>query len=128
VRTGLPPLRLVVGGLLLAVQLIWFVYAQFQPWRYFAWAPNDYYVEHTVEVTLKGTRLDADAVCARYRKEFCGSNSPDPDRIELIDEGPPQHLIDQIRQYEKTYGRDDDARVVFRYRLNGHAEKEWRWP
>jgi len=43
---------------------------------------------------------------------------------------PPaiEHLLAVIEQYEMTYGGDDDASVLVRYRINGHEAQQWRWP
>jgi hypothetical protein len=120
--------RIAIGLAVVTLQLAWGIYAQWQPWRYFAWAPNDYATTYSVAVRIAGRSLDANAICARYRKEFCSNESPDPGRTEFFDEGPPQHLIDQIEQYERTYGSDDRAVVEMRYSVDGHPEEVWRFP
>jgi hypothetical protein len=106
-----------LGILLLVAQLVWVIYAHFFSWRYFAWAPNDYLVQYTIDVTVDGQPLSAQDIGARYREDQHGRY-----------EAPARHLIDQIRQYEQTYGRSDRAEVVLRYRLNSGEEQIWKWP
>jgi hypothetical protein len=36
--------------------------------------------------------------------------------------------MDIAQQYEESYGRSDHAEVQMRYRINGKAEQEWRYP
>jgi hypothetical protein len=43
-------------------------------------------------------------------------------------EDPPLHLLDRFRWYEETLGKDDHARVIVDYQLNGHSRRQWRWP
>jgi hypothetical protein len=109
------------GRTILAVSLLFFqlamiVYAQFVPWRYFCWAPNDYNVEYTLAVTICGRRLSPQEALERYHLS------------EGKSQNPAEHIIDMVRQYEETYGNNDHAQVVLRYRVNGRSDGEWRWP
>jgi hypothetical protein len=45
-----------------------------------------------------------------------------------VDNRSIQHVMDIVQQYEESYGRSDHAAVVMRYRINGKAEQEWRYP
>ena len=123
-----------IGWALLLAQLLWVVWVHFGPppggqsWatralqgcsaepsscrRYFAWAPNDYIVDYTIEVTVDGRRLASGEVAARYRYAQTG-----------IYEAPVQQLIDTLRRYEQTYGRHDRARVILRYSINGRENR-----
>lgn len=121
------PLRLWLGAAFLVAQLGWIAYAHAQPWRYFAWAPNDYLTQYRIEVIANGHRLTRAEICARYRRLSCSEQGSDSN-LPYVFEAPPRHLIDEVRQYEKTYGRKDQARISVYFRLNGHAEKRWRWP
>jgi hypothetical protein len=104
----------------LLLQLGSVVYARFTPRRYFCWAPNDYVVEYQIEVKRHGVLLSPQQVRERY----------------LIDPGsgwkvehPAEHLIDSIKQYEITYGRNDHAQVRLSWKYNGHPElRTWQWP
>ena len=109
--------RLLVGTTFLAAQLGMMVYARFNPSRYFCWAPNDYMVDYTLKVAVQGRVLTPEESRSRYRLP---ASQPY--------QNTAQHLIEIVRQYEQTYGRDDHARVRLKYRVNGREEQEWRWP
>lgn len=109
-------MRTKIGVLFLLLQLGCVVYAHFGPSRYFAWAPNDYLVEFNLQVVVNGRTLSPEEAAGRYRLPENG-----------VYEFPAQHIIDAIRQYEQTYGRNEDARILLTYRLNGGDERQWRW-
>lgn len=104
----------------LLLQLGSVIYARFTPRRYFCWAPNDYVVEYRIDVSVHGRPLSPEQVAQRYH----------------IDRGtgwkvehPAEHLIDSVRQYETTYGRNDKAEVRLTWKYNGHPElRTWKWP
>jgi|SRR5215471_5174073 len=102
----------------LSLQLCLVVYAQFTPHRYFCWAPNDYANTYSLNVKIHGEELTADQALARYHLQDHNASY----------ENPATHIIDTVRQYEKTYGWDDHADVVLRWSLNGHSPQTWRWP
>lgn len=104
----------------LLLQLASVIYARFTPRRYFSWAPNDYVVEYQVDVTAHGQPLSPEQVRARYHIE--------PESGWEV-EYPAEHLIDNFKQYETTYGRYDAAEVRMTWTYNGHPElRTWRWP
>jgi hypothetical protein len=107
----------VIGAGFLLGQLAWMLYEQTRPTRYFCWAPNDYVTDYQLAVTVAGRALSDEEVLRRY-------HWPRQGRFENV----PQHLIDIVRQFEHTYGRAEEAHVQLVYRLNDHAEQEWRWP
>ena len=92
------------------------VYSRFVSSRYFCWAPNDCIVEYGLQVTVGGRALAPEESFQRYHLPKDGYQSP------------VQHIIDMIQQYEQTYGKNDHAGVLMKYRVNGREEKEWRWP
>lgn len=110
--------RNLAAAFFLALQLCLVVHAQFTPRRYFCWAPNDYANTFWLEVKINGHELTRGQALARYHLE---------DR-KYSYENPATHIMDTVRQYEKTYGRDDHADVVLRWSLNGHDPQTWRWP
>jgi hypothetical protein len=111
-------LRAVLALTFLLFQASLMIYAQFTPWRYFCWAPNDYANTYSLAVNLNGTELSPDQARARYHLEaYKGSY-----------ENPASHIMDLVKQYESTYGRNDDAYVTLRWSLNGHKEQTWHWP
>ncbi len=126
----LRPARLVavLGGLFLAAQLVAVVHEHLGPTRYFAWAPNDYVVQYDLRVEVDGRALDARQIDARYGRLYGSSagNARDP-YLRGVWEFPPEQLIDILRQYEQTYGRNQHARVHLDYRLDGGARKAWTW-
>jgi hypothetical protein len=104
----------------LLLQLGSVIYARFTPRRYFCWAPNDYVVEYQLEVKVHGRPLSPEQVQMRYQI--------DPASGWKV-EHPAEHLIDSVRQYETTYGRNDKAEVRLRWKYNGHSElRTWQWP
>jgi hypothetical protein len=105
-----------IGIAVLAMQVGMVAYEHLGPTRYFAWAPNDYVVQYRLTATVDGHRLSAAGVRGRYRVA--------PHGIWYF---PAQHLVDDVQQYERTYGSHDRVRVTLTYRLNGHARQTWRW-
>jgi len=109
--------RNLAAAIFLALQLCLVVHAQFTPRRYFCWAPNDYANTFSLDIKIRGHELTQSQAVARYHLDPTGRY-----------ENPATHIMDTIRQYEKTYGRDDRAEVVLRWSLNGHEWQTWRWP
>ena len=105
-----------IGAGVLAMQIALVAYEHLGPTRYFAWAPNDYVVQYRLAATVDGHRLSPDGVRARYHLA--------PHGVWYF---PAQHLVDDVQQYERTYGSHDRVRVKLTYRLNGHAQQTWRW-
>src|SRR5215471_10952602 len=99
------------AAIFLLLQLCLVVYAQFTPHRYFCWAPNDYANTYSLNVKIKGEELTPYQALTRYHLQD----------HEASYENPATHIMDAVRQYEETYGRDDHAEVVLRWSLNGHA-------
>jgi hypothetical protein len=106
-----------IGLAILGFQVFMIGYARFVPSRYFCWAPYDIQTEYRLQVSVNGQPLTAKQIQARYRRPKSGT-----------DNRSPQHVIDMIQGYEETYGRNDRAEVIMRYRVNGKEEQEWRWP
>jgi hypothetical protein len=104
------------GLAVLACQLALVAYEHLGPTRYFAWAPNDYVVQYRIAAVVDGRNLSPAQVRHRYHLS--------PHGIYYF---PAQHIIDDLQQYERTYGRHDRVLVTLTYRLNGHARKTWRW-
>jgi hypothetical protein len=108
-------MRTVVGLAILAFQLAMIVYARFVPSRYFCWAPYDVQTEYWITTVVKGRKLTAREVQARYRRPQHGT-----------DNRSPQHVIDILQGYEEKYGSSDHAEVTMRYRVNGKEEQIWQ--
>src|SRR5262249_28708370 len=109
--------RAAIGGAILLFQLGMIGYARFVPSRYFCWAPYDIQSDYRLDVTIGGRKLTAAEIRKRYRRPKQG-----------VDNRSIQHVMDIVRQYEDTYGAADSASVVMKYRINGKAEQEWRYP
>jgi hypothetical protein len=105
-----------VGVAVLAIQVALVAYEHLGATRYFAWAPNDYVVQYRLAATVDGHRLSPPALRRRYHLA--------PHGIWYF---PAQHIIDDVEQYERTYGSSDRVRVTLVYRLDGHARTTWRW-
>lgn len=98
------------------------------PTRYFAWAPNDYVVRYRLTVREGDRELAASEILARYRHLYgVSAGATSSASVEGVYENPPQQLIDQILQYERTYGRKDHAVVTLTYRLDERAPVDWVW-
>jgi len=102
---------------LLAFRVAMIGYARFVPSRYFCWAPMDSQNLYSIAVVIDGRELGPEEIERRYRQPAQGGN------WQAI-----QHALDKVRQYEETYGQDDDAEVVVTYTVNGHPEETWTWP
>lgn len=109
--------RTMLGSAILLFQLGMIGYARFVPARYFCWAPYDIQSEYRLDVSIDGRKLTAAEIRNRYRRPKQG-----------VDNRSIQHVMDIVRQYEETYGASDNAQVVMKYRINGKAEQEWRYP
>lgn len=110
-------IRFLAAALLLAFQVGMIGYARFVPSRYFCWAPMDSQNLYEITVVIAGRELGAEEIEARYRQPAVGGN------WQAI-----QHVLDKVRQYEETYGRDDGAEVTVSYTVNGHPRETWMWP
>ena len=110
-------MRTVIGLAFLGFQVFMIGYARFVDSRYFCWAPYDIQTEYRLNVTVNGRPLTAKQIQARYKRPRAGA-----------DNRSPRHVIDILQGYEETYGRNDRAEIVMKYRVNGKEEQEWRWP
>jgi hypothetical protein len=99
--------RTILGGGILLFQLVMIGYARYVPARYFCWA----------DVSIGGRPLTPAEIRSRYRRPQHG-----------VDNRSIQHVMDIVQQYEESYGRGDRAEVLMKYRINGKAEQEWRYP
>jgi hypothetical protein len=101
----------------LLLQIGRIVSARFDTARYFCWAPHDSQSEYEIDVSIAGRGLTRAETAARYRMPW---GWRDPRAME--------HVLRLVRQYEETYGRDENATVIIRYTTNGGPVQEWRWP
>jgi hypothetical protein len=102
---------------LLGFQVAAIVYARFDEGRYFCWAPHDVSWAFRMRGELDGKAVEHDVLVKRYRLT----------RFR-VHEHAIEHVKREIRQYERTYGRDDGMEVLLEYRKNGGPVQEWRWP
>ena len=105
-----------IGVCFLAAQLIPVIQARFVPSRWLCWAPGDYAVQYEIEVQSRGRALEPSEIQKRYGLASQGWY-----------ENPPANIMDIVRQYEQTLGKNDAARVVLTYRLDGGEKQQWRW-
>ncbi len=106
-----------VGILFLLIQVVFIVRAQFHSTRWFCWAPNDYMTDYQLYVFLGSRPIPPAEITQRYHIADRG-----------IEENRAEHIIAIIRQYEETYGRDNPARVILSYSVNGGKQEQWIWP
>jgi hypothetical protein len=103
--------------------------------RYFAWAPNDYFVSYDLQVNVGGRPLTSEEIQSRYRLDLSSRLNEEIDtRVGLskvehyVFEDPPQELKDRIRRCEERKSKNDAARVRLVYQLDGGKEQTWLWP
>ncbi|WCO02010.1 hypothetical protein [Psychroserpens ponticola] len=108
--------RVFIGILFLLLQVGSMTYARFIPERFFCWAPYDTHVKFEVFVTIDGNTLNPEDTEARYKYKMKGWEQRSIDNIFSL-----------ISQYERTYGKVDNAKVLMTYSINGHEEQEWRF-
>lgn len=108
-------LTYIIGISFLLIQLSSIVYARFIPERFFCWAPYDEHSHYKINVIINGSDLSAKEVSARYRYTPEGWEPRSMHNIFSI-----------VKQYEVTYGKEDNATVEIVYRTNGHNEKRWK--
>lgn len=106
--------RFYVGILFLLLQVGGIVYARYTPERFFCWAPYDNHTLFEVNVTINGKSFTQQQVEERYKYKMKGWEQRSIDNI-----------ISLISQYERTYGKHDNAKVKMTYSTNGHDEKTW---
>ncbi|MBR9844772.1 MAG: hypothetical protein GYB35_01050 [Algicola sp.] len=109
-------IRVFIGILFLLLQVGSVIYARFIPERFFCWAPYDTHVKFEVFVTIDGKTLSPEDTEARYKYKMKGWEQRSIDNIFSL-----------ISQYENTYGKADNAKVLMTYSINGHEEQEWRF-
>jgi hypothetical protein len=109
--------RHVAGVVFLALQVLSIAYARVIPERFFCWAPYDERSEYRIDVELNGQSLPAKEVAERYRYRANGWEARSV-----------HNVISMVRQYESTYGKDDNARVTIHYQTNGRPKEAWQWP
>ncbi|WP_439152863.1 hypothetical protein [Winogradskyella sp.] len=104
-----------IGIAFLLIQLSSIIYARFIPERFFCWAPYDEHSYYEINVTINGKRLSEYDVQNRYRYT---SKGWEPRCM--------YNVFSIVKQYEETYGMDDNASVEIVYSTNGHKEKRWK--
>ncbi len=107
----------IVGLTFLSLQVISIVYAGFVPEKFFCWAPYDQHSYYEIKVEVDQHTLSREETDLRYRYR---SKGWEPRSIN--------NVISIVQQYEKTYGKNDEAKVVLTYESNGHPEQFWTWP
>lgn len=110
-------LRMMIGAGFLVWQLAMIVNARFIDTKYFCWAPHDSQVQYELTVTINGRELSGEEIQNRYRKAKRGREVRAAGNVKNI-----------IEQYEKTYGRNDRAQVVMKYKVNGIPQRDWVLP
>ena len=109
--------RLILACTYLVFQLVVLGYSLVRPSTYFRWAPFDIQAEYWVRVEIDGRGLTDEQVEERYRQPPVGIESHSIEHLQVL-----------IEQYEQTYGRQDGAKVLMNYRINGGEMEQWRWP
>ena len=108
-------INVIIGISFLLIQILSIFYARFIPERFFCWAPYDEHSYYEIKVSLDGKRLTDSEIRSRYRYSPKGWEPRSMDNIFSL-----------VRQYENTYGLDDDASIVIEYKTNGHKQQQWK--
>lgn len=103
-----------LGKLFLATQILLIIYARFIPERFFCWAPFDEHTYLVTKVIIGENILSSEEINNRYRYHMKGW---EPRAI--------QNVFNIIQQYEKTYGKYENAKVYVTYSTNGNVQKNW---
>ncbi len=100
----------------LAIQLALVIWARFIPERWFCWAPHDSYVDYELTVIVNGKELTDKEISQRFVR----------DRVyrEVRAAG---NAMDIIKQHCRTYGKNDETRVIMNYKINGIQQEPWIW-
>lgn len=100
-----------------SLQIAGILVGRFTKTKFFCWAPYDEISFYDIDVTVDGVELGKDEITDRYRKPEYGRENRSI-----------HNLISIIRQYETTYGKQDNAIIELSFITNGHSEKIWTWP
>ena len=109
--------RFAIGALILALQAGAIVRARFVNDRYFCWAPFDQQTKYSIGVMIGDEGLADLQISRRYRRP-----------AEGVDNRSAHHLFDIITRAEQKFEKWGRSRVLVRYSVNGHEEREWRYP
>lgn len=115
--TDSPGWRALIGGTILAVQIMAIVYARFVPTRYLSWAPYDEIVFYEIGVQIGDATLNEQEVRDRYRISKWGRSNRSW-----------AHVSEAVAHYETTHGRTEAAQVQVHYTVNGRGPFVWNWP
>jgi hypothetical protein len=106
------------------LQVVLFARARFVDSRYFCWAPFHSEARYSIDVTLRGQRLDDAAIGERYRitRLYWDPRTRTDWELNSI-----AHVIDTVRATEDALPEGERASVVVTYRVNGRGEEQWRY-
>ena len=107
-------LRKTIGILFIISQIVLIIYAKFVPERFFCWAPFDEHTYLDVDVEVNGEFLTKKQIEQRYHYKALGWEPRSINNVFSI-----------IRQYESTYGKEDNAQVKVKCSTNGNEERIW---
>lgn len=107
-------IRYAIGMIFLLLQLFLMVEARFIPERFFCWAPYDEHTYYEISVSIDGQSLSSDEIQERY-KVF--AKDWEPRAIH--------NIFSIVKQYEATYGKNENAKVSIVYSINGHKKQLW---
>jgi hypothetical protein len=109
--------RFAIGVLLLLAQAGPMLRARFAPDRYFCWAPFDQQTKYSIGVTIGDEGLADQQIRQRYRRPAQG-----------VDNRSAHNLFDIITRAEQKFEKYGRSRVLVKYSVNGHEEREWTYP
>lgn len=108
--------RFYLSSLFIIVQVGLIIYARFIPERFFCWAPYDTHVRFEVSVKINDSIYRHKELEDRYHYHMKG-----------WEQRSIHNVLSLIEQYEKTYGKMDNAEVEMIYSINGHKEEKWTY-
>lgn len=96
------------------VQVVGIVCSRFLEERYFCWAPFDQISYYEIKAEINGVLFSTQEITERYNIQGNGRENRSIHNVFSI-----------IKQYEKSYGKEEKAVVKVLYRTNGKAQEEW---
>lgn len=128
-------LRAAAVAILIGAQCGVCVWQHFGSTRYFAWAPNDYFMAYDLQASVRGHALTSAQMSKRYRLSLSALVSTRAQKdigltpgLRYIWQDPPAEVKRRIRKVEATYSPAERATVRLDYQLDAGTLRHWQWP
>ncbi len=105
-----------ICAIFILIQIGAIVYSRFTSQRFFCWAPYDIHTKFEATAIIKGKFFSANELKKRYKYKMAG-----------WEQRSIYNVFSIIKQYETTYGKNDNAHVKVKYSINGYPERIWEF-